>query len=246
MNNGIIHTFTQALKDQKDIFGDEIMQENFPVKVNISVRSAIPPETNAPLENAQMISQDLSGIKSLEALNRHICECMKCPLGKKRNKFVFGTGNPDAEIMLIGEGPGADEDEQGVPFVGPAGQLLNKILEAINFKRADVYIANVVKCRPPGNRNPLPNEMEMCMPYLQKQIELVRPRIILCLGLVAAAALLKTKQSLSNMRGNVYELYGAKVMVTYHPAALLRNPQWKRGCWEDVQQLRKIYDGMTR
>jgi DNA polymerase len=144
--------------------------------------------------------------------------------------------------MLVGEGPGADEDEKGEPFVGQAGQLLNKILAAIKFNREDVYIANVVKCRPPGNRNPLPNEMQMCMPYLLRQIEIIKPKLILCLGLVAAEALLKKKQSLSGMRGNVYDMYNAKVMVTYHPAALLRNPQWKRGCWEDVQKLRKLYD----
>jgi DNA polymerase len=179
---------------------------------------------------------------SLEELNGLICTCLKCPLGHTRTKFVFGVGNPRATLMLIGEAPGADEDLQGEPFVGRAGQLLNKILEAVNFRRDEVYIANILKCRPPNNRNPLPEEAELCLPYLRKQVELIGPKAILCLGLVAAQNLLGTKESLGRLRGRVLQFGTVPVMVTYHPAALLRNPAWKRPAWEDVQALRRLHD----
>jgi len=171
---------------------------------------------------------------------------MKCQLGDTRKNFVFGTGNPSAEVLILGEGPGAEEDEQGLPFVGRAGKLLNDILKAIKFERDEVYIANIVKCRPPGNRVPSPDEMQKCMPYLKKQIELVNPKLILCVGLTAAHGLLLNKDSLTSLRGKVFDLDGRKVMVTYHPAALLRNPNWKRGCWEDVQAFRKLYDELVK
>ena len=180
--------------------------------------------------------------ESIEDLNARICTCLKCPLGHTRTKFVFGVGNPHASLMLIGEAPGADEDVQGEPFVGRAGQLLNKILEAIHFKREEVYICNILKCRPPNNRTPQPEEVEQCLPYLQKQVDLVKPSVILCLGLVAAENLLDTRESLSRLRGHVLSYRGVPVMVTYHPAALLRNPQWKKPAWEDVQALRKLHD----
>jgi DNA polymerase len=158
---------------------------------------------------------------------------------------VFGTGNPGATLMIIGEAPGADEDAQGEPFVGRAGQLLNKILEAINFKREDVYICNILKCRPPGNRKPLAEEVDLCIPYLRKQIALVKPKLILALGLTAAENLLATTESLSRLRGRVFQYEGTPLMVTYHPAALLRNPNWKRPAWEDVQAVRKLHDELV-
>ena len=158
---------------------------------------------------------------------------------------MFGVGNPDADLVLIGEAPGADEDEQGEPFVGRAGQLLNKILEAIRFRREDVYICNILKCRPPNNREPEAGEVELCEPYLWKQVELIKPKIILCLGRVAAQALLKTNETLTALRSRLHDYRGTTVMVTYHPAALLRNPHWKRHVWEDVQKLRKMYDEMA-
>ena len=179
---------------------------------------------------------------TLDALNSSICDCRKCPLGETRNKFVFGVGNPHADIVLIGEAPGADEDAQGEPFVGRAGQLLNKILEAINFKREEVYICNILKCRPPNNRDPLPAEVEQCEPYLWKQLEIIKPKIILCLGRISAQVLLKTTDSLTKLREGVHDYRGIPLLVTYHPAALLRNPAWKRPTWEDVQRLRKMYD----
>lgn len=188
------------------------------------------------------IPQVFSNITTLYEFEQKICNCQKCDLAKGRNKFVFGKGNPNAKVMLIGEGPGADEDKQGEPFVGKAGQLLTDILKAIKFTREEVYIANVVKCRPPANRTPFPAEIEACMPYLQKQIELVEPKLILLFGATAVLGLLGKKATLSSLRGKVFDYGSARVMVTYHPAALLRNPNLKRDTWADVQQFRKLYD----
>jgi DNA polymerase len=221
----------KALKIQSEIFGDVLFDED----KNILIK-----------RKTEIVSETFHSAKSLEELNSLICNCMKCQLGDTRKNFVFGTGNPNAEVLILGEGPGAEEDEQGLPFVGRAGKLLNDILKAIKFERNDVYIANIVKCRPPGNRTPSPAEMEMCMPYLKKQIELVNPKLILCVGLTAAHGLLLNKDSLTSLRGKVFEYEGRKVMVTYHPAALLRNPNWKRGCWEDVQAFRKLYDELLK
>ncbi|HTO94323.1 MAG TPA: uracil-DNA glycosylase, partial [Bacteroidota bacterium] len=156
------------------------------------------------------------------------------------------TGNPSATLMLIGEAPGADEDAQGEPFVGKAGQLLNKILEAINFRRTDVYICNILKCRPPGNRKPQAEEVDQCLPYLRKQVALVQPKLILALGLTAAENLLGTTESLGRLRGRVLRYEGIPLMVTYHPAALLRNPNWKRPTWEDVQAVRRLHDELVQ
>lgn len=236
----------EALTDQKNVFGDSLFTQISLSSVQEETKEVIfenKNPVNVVMEKEpSLIEEEFKNAKNLEELNSLICECQKCPLGKTRTKFVFGVGNPNADVMIIGEAPGADEDRQGEPFVGRAGKLLNDILKAIHFEREEVFIANILKCRPPGNRNPLPSEMEICIPYLHKQIELIKPKLILSLGLVSATGLLKQKLSLTQMRGNVYELNGVKVMVTYHPAALLRNPNWKRGCWEDVQKFRKLYD----
>ncbi|MDH4223001.1 MAG: uracil-DNA glycosylase [candidate division Zixibacteria bacterium] len=181
---------------------------------------------------------------SLEDLYHNIKDCQKCQLYESRTNFVFGTGNSKAEVMFIGEAPGRDEDLQGEPFVGRAGQLLNKILAAINFEREEVYIGNVLKCRPPENRDPLPDEIEKCEPYLIEQIKLIQPKLICALGRIAAQALLKTKQPLNRLRGSFHDYQGIKFMVTYHPAALLRYPQFKKDTWEDVKLLRSEYDRM--
>ena len=154
------------------------------------------------------------------------------------------NGSVASRIMFIGEAPGKDEDEQGEPFVGRAGQLLNKIIEAVALKREDVFICNILKCRPPNNRDPLPSEMETCTPYLHKQIELVKPKFIICLGRISAQWLLKTTSTLTSLRERVHEYQGAKLIVTYHPAALLRNPNWKRPAWEDMKLFKKLYDEM--
>ena len=181
---------------------------------------------------------------TLVELNDTINTCVKCSLGHTRKKFVFGVGNPKAEVVVVGEAPGADEDEQGEPFVGRGGQLLNKILEAVKFKREEVFICNILKCRPPNNRDPQTEEIDCCEPYLWKQLEIIKPKVILCVGRIAGQSLLKTNSSLSLLRGKVHDYRGIPLMVTYHPAALLRNPNWKRPCWEDMQMFRKLYDEM--
>ena len=242
MSNEFKKQLIEALNDQKEIFGDELLTNN-PLKRKTTVVTKIQTDKEDE-ESLFEIKQDWEKAKSLEELDNLINKCTKCPLHKSRINFVFGVGNPDADVMVVGEGPGADEDAQGEPFVGRAGKLLNDILKAINFKREEVYIANVVKSRPPGNRTPTAEEMEACIPYLKKQIELIKPKLILCLGLTAAQGLLKKRDSLTKLRGQLFEYHGAKVMVTYHPAALLRNPNWKRPCWEDVQKFRQLYDEM--
>ena len=177
---------------------------------------------------------------SLPELDGCINTCMQCPLGATRTKFVFGVGNPHARLMFVGEAPGADEDAQGEPFVGRAGQLLNKILAAISLKREEVYIANILKCRPPNNRTPIPEEVAACMPFLKKQIALVKPQIIVCLGLTAAQNLLGISESLGKLRGRMLTFADTPLLVTYHPAALLRNPNWKPAAWEDFQAVQKF------
>ncbi len=248
MNNSLLNIVIDALKDQKNVYGD-ILFEKMDIK-NVYETAEKKEEKLTPrvAENVEidmsknLFNEDFQNAESLEELNSKINSCLKCELGKTRTNFVFGVGNPNADIMLIGEAPGAEEDKQGEPFVGRAGKLLNDILKAINLSREEVFIANILKCRPPGNRNPLPEEMETCIPFLYKQIELVNPKLILCLGLVAATGMLKVKSSLTKLRGSVYEFNGIKLMVTYHPAALLRNPNWKYGAWEDVKKFRKLYD----
>ncbi len=182
--------------------------------------------------------------ETIDSLNEQICNCMKCPLGKTRTNFVFGVGNPNADVMLIGEAPGADEDRQGEPFVGRAGQLLNKILEAVELKREDVYICNILKCRPPNNRDPQPMEVEQCEPYLHKQIELIKPKIILALGRIAGQTLLRTGDPLGSLRSQIHDYLGIPMIIVYHPAALLRNPNFKKTMWEDVKAFRNYYDNL--
>jgi DNA polymerase len=175
---------------------------------------------------------------SLASLGAAAAACTRCRLAQGRRTVVFGSGNPDADLMLVGEAPGAEEDRQGLPFVGPAGELLTRILQAIEIQRQDVYIANVLKCRPPGNRDPEPDEVAACRGYLERQIELVRPRVIVALGRSAAQTLLGNDSSIGQMRGQWHRVRGIPTMVTYHPAALLRNPAMKRPTWEDMQQVR--------
>ncbi|MDE3054726.1 MAG: uracil-DNA glycosylase [Gemmatimonadota bacterium] len=192
-------------------------------------------------------SRDLFGgkepaFRTLDDVAAAVAACTKCGLHKGARNPVPGEGNPQAGLMCVGEAPGATEDETGRPFVGQAGQLLTKILAAIDLKREDVFIGNVLKHRPPGNRNPLPDEVKACSPYLIRQIELIRPKVILALGTFAAQTLLDTKLTIGKLRGQVHRYYGVPLIVTYHPAALLRNPSWKRPTWEDVQLARRILD----
>ncbi|MEW6355292.1 MAG: uracil-DNA glycosylase [Planctomycetota bacterium] len=184
--------------------------------------------------------------KALAQLEAELQACCKCGLGETRTNLVFGVGNPDADLMFIGEAPGHDEDMQGEPFVGRAGQLLTKIIEAIGMKREDVYIANILKCRPPNNRAPLPTEMVMCMPYLRKQIRLIQPKIIVALGGTAVQGLLKTTDGITKLRGTFTEFDGIKLMPTFHPAYLLRNPGGKRQVWEDMKRVRDTLKDMQK
>jgi DNA polymerase len=178
--------------------------------------------------------------ESLEQIRRDLENCVLCRLHKERSRIVFGTGNPKAELMFVGEAPGRDEDLQGEPFVGKAGQLLTRIIEAMGYRRNDVYITNVVKCRPPDNRNPEENEVALCIPYLFRQIRAIKPKVICALGSVAAHALLKTKAPISEMRGRFYDFQGIPLMPTYHPAFLLRNPHKKREVWEDIKKIMSL------
>jgi DNA polymerase len=173
----------------------------------------------------------------LEKLRRELEPCCRCELGKGRTNLVFGVGRPDADLMFIGEGPGQQEDEQGIPFVGPAGQLLTKIIEAIGLTRDEVYIANIVKCRPPKNRAPLPEESALCLPYLRRQIEIIRPRIIVTLGNVPTQTLLQTTVGITKTRGIFVERDGILFMPTFHPAYLLRDPNKKKEVWEDMKKV---------
>ena len=168
-------------------------------------------------------------------------DCPRCKLATLgRKQVVFGVGNPDADLMFVGEAPGGDEDIQGIPFVGRAGQLLTKMIEAINLRREDVYIANVIKCRPPGNRNPEPDEIASCEPFLFQQIDAIRPRVIVALGAFAAKTLLRTEEPISRLRGRIYDFRGAKLIPTFHPSFLLRSPDRKRDAWEDLKKARAL------
>jgi uracil-DNA glycosylase len=183
------------------------------------------------------------GADALEAVRRTIGDCQRCRLAAGRKTIVFGQGNPNADLMFVGEGPGAEEDEQGLAFVGKAGQLLTRIVEAIGLKREDVFIANVVKCRPPQNRNPEPDEILACKPFLEAQIDAIRPRVLVGLGKFGTQWLLESAVPITKIRGRLGEYRGIKVMPTYHPAYLLRNPGAKREVWEDMKEVRRLLTG---
>ncbi len=195
-----------------------------PVASKKSFKSHVPPQTSP----------------ELEAYFQEIKECTACALSATRTHFVFGHGNAKADILFIGEAPGQDEDEQGIPFVGRAGQLLDKMLRAIGLSKDEVYIANVLKCRPPQNRDPLPDEVLKCEPYLQHQIELINPKILVALGRVAGNTLLRQESALTTLRNQVFTYKERPLIVTYHPAALLRNPRWKISSWQDLKKIKKL------
>jgi len=181
---------------------------------------------------------DADRLPALEIVRGEVAACTRChELAETRTQTVFGVGNPQARLCFLGEAPGADEDRQGEPFVGRAGQLLTKIIEACTLRREDVYILNVLKCRPPGNRNPLPDEAANCRGFLDRQLAIIRPEYICCLGAVAAQNLLASEQSIGKMRGRLHDYRGIKVLCTYHPAYLLRNPEAKKDVWQDMQFL---------
>lgn len=191
---------------------------------------------------SEIFSPELAGATSLDAIAQLVSRCAGCELGATKLRDVVGEGDPNADFVVVGEAPGEEEDKTGRPFVGASGQLLTKILAAIQLPREQVYICNVLKHRPPGNRNPSPAEVAACSPFLLRQLELVKPKVILALGTFAAQTLLRTKEPIGKLRGRVHRYYGIPLVVTYHPAALLRNPNWKRPTWDDVQLARRILD----
>jgi DNA polymerase len=196
-----------------------------------------PPEPIDPIELAEPT-------ETIAAIRSDLGDCSRCKLaGQGRKQIVFGVGNPNADLMFVGEAPGADEDIQGEPFVGRAGQLLTKIIEAIDLRREDVYIANVIKCRPPGNRNPEPDEVEQCEPFLFRQIDTIKPKVIVALGKFAAQCLLRTTEPITKIRGREFKYRDAILIPTYHPAYLLRTPSAKRDVWEDMKRVRAILKG---
>ncbi len=194
---------------------------------------------------AEVNAGDISGL-DWETLRQRVLSCTLCDLHKQRTQAVFGVGNREAQWLIIGEAPGADEDRQGEPFVGRAGKLLNNMLLAIGLRREEVYIANIVKCRPPNNREPAPQEAQSCAPYLARQIALIKPKLILALGRVAAQNLLKTDRAVGSLRGKrfYYEQSAIPIIVTYHPAYLLRSPQEKRKVWQDLQAARELFSSL--
>ena len=225
---------TEAAMPTHDLFGHAIDPTRDPARSPYERIAALIPE-DSPLRD----------MKTLEEVEEYARTHVLTPIDEARQNLVFGVGNPHADLMIIGEAPGADEDRKGEPFVGRAGQLLDKILAAINFGRDEVYITNILKSRPPGNRDPLPEETAAHLPLLYKQIALVKPKILLAVGRTAGNALLGRKSSLASLRGKFHDFYGLPLLVTYHPAALLRNPQWKRPTWEDVKLLRTRYDQLV-
>ncbi|PSQ94932.1 MAG: uracil-DNA glycosylase [Bacteroidetes bacterium SW_11_64_17] len=232
-------------EDTSDTTSDDSMpnQDLFGNQVNPAEDPSLP-----PWERVGSLIPDDAPYKDAETLaevESYLANNVLVPIDEDRENPVFGVGDPEADLIIIGEAPGRNEDEEGEPFVGRAGQLLDKILDAINFEREDVYITNILKSRPPRNRNPKSEEVDAHLPVLYKQIGLIRPEIILTVGKVAGNTLLDRSSSLSNLRDQEHDFYGIPLMATYHPAALLRNSQWKRPTWEDVKLLRTRYDQLT-
>ncbi|HEY1940080.1 MAG TPA: uracil-DNA glycosylase [Candidatus Angelobacter sp.] len=201
-------------------------------------------DQSTPMEASVAPSLPVLGDKptALKLIREDIGECTRCRLHKGRTNLVFGVGNVNADLMFVGEGPGADEDAKGEPFVGRAGQLLNNMITAMGIKREDVYIANVVKCRPPSNRTPEKDECDVCSPFLMRQIDIIQPKVLVALGAVAAKNLLAVNDSMANLRGRWYDFRNSKLLVTYHPAYLLRDPRQKKEAWKDLQMVMKYLD----
>jgi DNA polymerase len=225
------------IREVSSVRGSEPASET-PASADLSTGSPgrVQVDEGVPVPLVRSTAEILEGIRT--DLGPACTRCKLHSLG--RSQVVFGVGNPEAQLMFVGEAPGADEDQQGVPFVGRAGQLLTKIIEAIGLQREDVYIANVIKCRPPQNRNPEPDEVETCEPFLFQQIDAIKPKVIVALGKFGAQTLLRTLDPISRLRGRVYDFRGAKLIPTFHPAYLLRNPSAKREVWEDMKLVRRL------
>jgi uracil-DNA glycosylase family 4 len=222
--------------------------DGVPVQLMESLESPaqiVPPITSMPKDKSPSHpTAPKDKPAALKIIREDIGDCTRCRLHERRTNIVFGVGNVNPDIMFVGEGPGADEDEQGEPFVGRAGQLLNNMITAMGIKREDVYIANVVKCRPPGNRTPENDECDTCSPFLLRQIEVIQPKVIVALGATAAKTLLAVNDSMGNLRGRWYDFKGSRLAVTYHPSYLLRDPRQKKEAWKDLQMVMK-YLGLT-
>ena len=225
----------EALRSLQDFLSDEVHMHGpiVPLDPPRSFSQKIMERVNS--------AHPVHGLNSLDELRDYVASTVLTPIDEDRTNAVFGEGNPSAEIMLVGEAPGAEEDRTGKPFVGRAGQLLDKMLAAIDLARQDIYIANTLKSRPPKNRDPNTDEISAHLPILYRQMSLIHPRLILCLGRVAGQTLLGSNDSLTKLRQQTHPFYGATLLVTYHPAALLRNATWKRPTWEDLKQLRYLY-----
>ena len=221
---------------QQEIAPAARLQQSAP-PVNAAAHAGISPLAAGPtlFEAAERIEGD-----TLERIRGDIGDCTRCRLHKARHNIVFGVGNPKAELVFVGEGPGHDEDMQGEPFVGRAGKLLTQMIEAMSLQRGDVYICNVVKCRPPENRLPERDEIATCSPFLMRQLDVIRPKVICCLGACSAQTLLQTNQGISKFRGEWFDFHGAKLIATYHPAYLLRNPNAKGEVWKDLQKVMAV------
>jgi DNA polymerase len=229
--NDILDKLSDYLKAQQDLFGPELL-------LNQKLREKLSDnKSTVTTSNSKELSVQKTGFGKLDPFYQEIKDCMNCPLGATRTNFVFGVGSAEADLMLVGEAPGRDEDLKGIPFVGRAGQLLTLMLQSIGLERNEVFIANVLKCRPPNNRDPQPDEIEKCEPYLLKQIEMISPKLIVTLGRFASASLLRTKSALGTLREQMHDYNHVPLIVTYHPAALLRNPQLKKQSWEDLVKI---------
>ena len=200
----------------------------------------VPVDMSSLPERWEVIEETGSGFETLDQLSHEIADCRRCQLAEGRSNIVFGSGNPDADLVFVGEAPGRDEDLKGEPFVGKAGQLLTRIITAMGLTREDVYICNVIKCRPPNNRDPLPSEIETCEPFLKGQLDIIKPKVICALGSFASQTLLKSEVRISRLRGQFRDYHGVPLMPTYHPSFLLRNPHAKREVWEDIQMVMKL------
>jgi DNA polymerase len=233
----------QALADRVQYYREigihDFYRRDVPENVSaIDKAQTLAAEEGAALESAPASAPDVDHAEALRLIREDLGDCTRCKLHTLgRKQIVFGVGNPNAELMFVGEGPGADEDAQGIPFVGRAGQLLTNMIAAMGLSRDDVYIANVVKCRPPQNRTPEPDECATCSPFLMRQIDTIQPKVIVALGAVSAKNLLQVNAPIGQLRGKWYDFRGTRLMVTFHPAYLLRDPSKKREAWHDLQQV---------
>jgi uracil-DNA glycosylase family 4 len=245
MNKKMLEKIEQFLENYKILYQDnffvdfkrldKLIQEMPDLEVEAGI---LPP---GPIFKKITDEREKDTNSPLWQFEKNINGCIKCPLGTARTKFVFGNGNDQADIMFVGEAPGAEEDQSGIPFVGKAGKLLDKLLSEVRISREEIFIANILKCRPPGNRDPLPAEVNECLPYLNKQIELIQPKLIVALGRIAAQNLLNTTSNLKQLRGRLWQYHDIDLIVTYHPAAILRTTGWLNSAKEDFMYIAATY-----